>query len=116
MTTKQIIFDLLMHEPWTRERKNRYKVIWKVIHDKYHKDMLGQETFLIVGPEINSINRWITKHQADDKTLRGKDYDDKYVLVQKKMLDLGYNPGHFVDIKKIDALVPREDEFNDETY
>lgn len=116
MTLKQRVKALLESEPKARERRYRYRAVWKILHDIYHKDTWGQETFLIVGPEIGSVIRLINQFQQHNKELRGIDYDDKKKLVQAKQIELGYEPGYHQDVKKLKALIPREDELNDETY
>lgn len=95
---------LLENHPALRERRNRYKAIWELLHDKYQKDMWGKETFLIVGPEILSITRIINKVQEEHKELRGSDYADGKILSQQTQVNLGYEPGYHQDMRKLETL------------
>lgn len=106
MTLKEQVRKMLEIFPQSRERKKRYEAIWHIIFDKYHKDSIDKAMFLEVGPEILSITRLINQFQQFYPGLRGSDYDDKTMLVQKKQIELGYTPGYHQDVKKLRTHFP----------
>lgn len=110
-TIKQQVINLLTNDPAMRMRRNRYKAVWSIVYEKYQKDFWGQETFLIVGPEILSITRLINKVQEEQPELRGSDYSEGKILAQKKQIDLGYTPGYNSDLKKLETLNDKDEDY-----
>lgn len=116
ITKRTEVKNLLEARPDLRERRHRYKAIWNLLYNKYHKDTWGAQTFLIVGPEILSYTREFCKVQADNKELRGRDYNDKEMLEQEVQVNLGYTPGYHQDLKKLDTLVDEPRELKEDIY
>lgn len=113
-TLKNEVLKMLQTNIASRERKNRYRAVWFILHERHHKDTIDKQTFIDIGPEIVSIVRLINHFQKMFPDLRGDDYNDKKKLVQQTQIDLGYEPGYYGDIKKGKFYEPKE--LNDEDY
>src|SRR3990167_1353026 len=94
--------------PEARERKNRYKVLRRLLTIKYpslRDTVLTKEKLEDVIFDALSYNRSILKVQQDYEGLRGADYyENKRILEQQAKIDLGYVPGIGQDIKKLRTL------------
>ena len=106
MTLQQQVKNLLETKIEARERKNRYRTIWYILFQNIpEKEVITKEMFIDgMGKQVISTTRLICKLQKENVELRGTDYDDKEVLEQEKMLELGYNPGHAQQVKKLETL------------
>lgn len=94
MTLKQKVKEYLELQPLARERRYRARTVWNILYDLHRYTELDKERFCNLFSEIQSINRWITKWQQLDRSLRGSDYNDKFQLQQKAQIDLGYESGY----------------------
>jgi|SRR5579872_5117644 len=104
MTLKKEVYNLLNSLPEARERRNRARAVWFVLHKIHGYEVLNKDSFVEVFSDINSINRLILWHQQHNKELRGNDYNDKVVLEQNQILSLGYQPGNNYYQKKLKKL------------
>ncbi len=105
MTLKEQVKELLVNQPLARERRNRARAVWKILEIRHACTEIGKDKFLDpYFTEIQTINRLILNIQQYEPDLRGKDYADKKILEQEKMLELGYSPGHFQDVKKLSKI------------
>jgi hypothetical protein len=99
---------LLESEPLARERRNRGRAIWFLIRQEdsriQSEELMTKNIFIDNWPTINSLNRLICKVQQDNESLRGKDYKDKDILEQEKILELGYEPGYYQNVKKLKKI------------
>lgn len=99
--------------PLFRERKYRYKYILVMAlrelgytHIKLGDKMpqLSEDSMIDFAIRFDSYRHAWTDVTKDCKELRGKDYDDKKMLEQKKQIELGYSPGYHQDIAKLKTL------------
>ncbi len=104
MTLKNRVRILLENEPKARELSNRYRTVWYILYDIYHKDVIDKQMFLEVGPMIITITREIRQLQEHNETLRGTDYEKGKILAQEKQLNLGYEPGYHARKKFINKI------------
>lgn len=112
MTLKQQIKFYLEVEPRARERRNRYRTIWNIMEERYHRDSWNKDFFIEVGSEILSITRLINKVQEENSELQGEDYKDKNRLEQEVQVDLGYTPGYKQDLKNGRLYEPQENDID----
>jgi hypothetical protein len=87
------LLDYLKKEPKARERKNKNRAIGNVILEKYHTGQYSKEVMADIVGEVLTLDRQWRKILEENPDLRGADYDEKTILEQKKMLELGYEPG-----------------------
>lgn len=99
MTIKEEVKHLLQTNVEARERRNRYRAVWYILHNKYYFDVIDKNLFMKIAPEMMSINRMFNLVQKQYTTLRGDDYDDGKILAQEKQIELGYEPGYNSDIR-----------------
>lgn len=100
------LLEYLKLEPKARERKNKNRAIGNIIKKKYYSNLMQVEQSRmadIVSEVLNLDRKWrlILKENPD---LRGSDYKEKDILEQEKMLQLGYEPNYFNDIKQSKLL------------
>lgn len=100
MTLKQRVTNMLETNVTSRERKHRYRAVWFILNQMYHRDTIDKSSFIEMGPDIVSIIRLINLVQSQNENLQGSDYADKKKLVQEKQIELGYTPGYYNDIKE----------------
>lgn len=92
------LLEYLKENPEARERKNKNKVISKMVWDRYTycTEVAGTNTISkkhisdMVGEILNLDRKWrlILKENPE---LRGTDYGDKEMLEVEKQRELGYN-------------------------
>jgi len=104
----KVVLKYLEREPNFRQRKNKNKgiaILLNDIHPVINTPIkIPFETMVDIVKDCATIDRAWRKILEDRKDLRGSDYEDKKVLEQEKMLDLGYLPGHNKDLKTIKNL------------
>ncbi len=85
--------EYLEKEPMARERKNKNKVIAKIMYDQYgleYNPLTKPKLSDMVG-EILLVDRYWRKVLEENSNLRGTDYNDKAGLELDKQQELGYN-------------------------
>ena len=80
----------LKETPQARERKNKVRAIGNIMR-KTHPSIqaISPEVMDGIVDEIIDYERYWRKILLDEPTLRGKDYNTKRIVEQKKMLELG---------------------------
>lgn len=97
------IINILKDRPETRERKNKNKFVARMLQKKYPIELetISLQRMEDIVRDANSIDRAWRKALQDNPSLRGQDYEEKEVLEQEKMVELGYTPGFDQDVKKL---------------
>ena len=105
MSMSSTVEKYLQNEPKFRERKNKDRgiVILLILRYPTLRNM-GKNTLTAVMQDYASMDRAWRKLLQENEYLRGKDYNEKEVLEQKKQIELGYTPGHHQDVKKLKTL------------
>lgn len=105
-TIYEIVKRELELSPWSRERCNKNKFVARLLWKKWRIDEgrlhLGILEDMI--SDVSSYARMWQKVLQENPELRGKDYDTKFKVVQKKQLELGYESGFHDNIKKLETL------------
>lgn len=93
---KSDILKLLTEIPKARSRKYKNKALAYLFKDRpMNDDTIG---------DILNADRWYRLLLAEHPELRGNDYEDKDILSQAKVLDLGYSVRHEEFIHKSKEL------------
>ncbi len=101
------MYDYLKKFPAARERKNRYKALIALIRRKYNisHSLISDSLLEAIISDGMTYNRYITRIQQTETSLRGNDYyNNKKILEQKEKIRLEYIPKHYQDIKKLKTL------------
>lgn len=87
--------NYLKDNPRGRERRNKVRCISNVIQ-KYHPSVsdLPWEVMSDIVDEIIAYERYWRKILLENPELRGKDYETKRSVVQRKQIELGYESGY----------------------
>lgn len=87
------ILEYLKEDSRFRERRNKNKGIANMLKEKYSVlSEVNREIVLdIIGDCINWERQW-RDILLKNESLRGSDYNQKEILEQTKMLELGYEP------------------------
>lgn len=100
MTNKAKILQYLEDQPLFRERKNKDRGIvnilmrkYKPLEDAIEHGILTKDTVTAMVQDYASMDRAWRQALEQNEGLRGKDYGDKEMLEQEKMIALGYGDG-----------------------
>ena len=100
------ILQYLKDYPAFRERSTKGKWIAGICLKKYGveltpklKDQL-QDLFT----DITNADRYWRLHTGENPELQGSDYGTNSTVEAEKQIQLGYSPGHFADIRKLNTL------------
>lgn len=97
--------NYLKKQPLARERKNKDRAIVNLLLEKYPRLALIDKLILIdFVKDHNSYDRAWRKVTEENEELRGKDYNEKQKLEEKKMIELGYMPNYYQDVKQLSLL------------
>lgn len=88
---KQEILSYLKLEPRFRERKAKWRGIADLLIEKYKLDIDRRKLAEIIADGSTADRSW-RMALKENPDLRGSDYEDKDILEQEKMLELGYQP------------------------
>jgi hypothetical protein len=101
MTTYELIKQRLTDFIWFRERTNKNFGIAKLLIRQYNLDgKIDPKTLEDMLAEHATLDRTWRKVLQENPHLRGQDYDEKVILEQKKVLELGYEIGASIDNKQ----------------
>lgn len=103
MTIYEKLKSYLEVEPRGRLRKNKNRAIGNLISKQYGLEIDKNKMADMVG-EILSADRAWRKVLEDNEHLRGEDYNQKQILEENKMLELGYSPNFHKDNKTLKLL------------
>lgn len=93
---KRKVYEYLQLDPRFRERINKNKGIANLLYKQFpsflepFNSKEGRERLIEVVIAYSSMNRWWARLLQDHEDLRGKDYNDKYILREEKKKELGY--------------------------
>jgi len=112
MSAKSQVEKYLEVEPLFRERKNKDRGIVNLLMKKYpslkhciEAGLIGKETLTAIVQDHSSMDRAWRQSLEHNPYLRGKDYNEKKILVQKKQIELGYEPRYHENVKKLKTLL-----------
>jgi len=90
----------LRNEPRFRERHNKDRGIVNLLQRKYGVlTDIQKETLIAFIQDANSMDRYWRLLTGRYPELRGKDYETKKMVEQRKQVSLGYESGYFEDLK-----------------
>ena len=92
------LHDYLKAEPRARERSLKDRAIVNLLNQTY-KALDTKESRIAFVQDYNSLDRYWRLLTARHPELRGKDYDTKQIVEQRKEIELGYEVGFFRDLK-----------------
>lgn len=105
MKLEDIVLRYLESEPRFRERENKNRGIVNLLLKKYPQFAgLKKETLISFTKDASSYDRAWRRCLELNEGLRGSDYNKKTMLQQKKILELGYQPGIKRDIKLLKKM------------
>lgn len=111
MNLKSQVEKYLENETLFRERKNKDRGIVNLLMKKYpslkhciESDFISKETITAIVQDYASMDRSWRQSLEHNEHLRGKDYDDKKVLAQKKQIELGYEGGYHQNVKTLNKI------------
>lgn len=89
------VFRMLIAVPESRERRNKDYYLVKLLTSNWTREIVPSDAHLVnLVKDYNTADRFWRKCLEDHQELRGSDYAEKKKLAQKKMLELGYQPGY----------------------
>lgn len=92
MTKYDEVKILLENEPKGRERKYKNKAVAYLIRKKYQQMFqIDNDLVADILAEAYTLDRAWRQVVSENEHLRGSDYEDKEILEQEAMLELGYN-------------------------
>lgn len=96
----------LKNWPEFRERRNKNKYIGEICLKKYGIELTPKlkDQLADLVTDIDNAGRYWRLHTSENPELQGSDYGTKSTIVEEKQLELGYVPGHTVDLKKLTTL------------
>ena len=95
------VLQYLKDEPRFRERHNKDRGIVNLLQSKYHTILdVPKETLIAFIQDANSMDRYWRKLTGENPELRGKDYNTKKIVSQRKQIELGYEVRYYQDIEK----------------
>ena len=92
MTTNELIKEHLVKNINAREHKNKNRFIAFLLWKKYHlsDSEMSADVLENIVIDTSTYDRAWRQVRERNPDLRGSDYDEKVVLEQQKILDLGY--------------------------
>lgn len=88
---KQQLQKYLEMQPLARERKNKDRGIVNVLLNKYPELLfIEKESLVKFVKDYNSMDRSWRQILSETPSLRGSDYNDKDLLEEEKLVELGY--------------------------
>lgn len=88
---KQEVLNYLEKEPRFRERSAKWRGIADLLIKKYQLDIDRRKLADIIADGSTADRCW-RDELKNNPSLRGKDYEEKNVLEQEKIISLGYEP------------------------
>jgi hypothetical protein len=105
MTDKTIIEKYLEDNQDARERKHNNYAICSIIKERFDLfDIISTDGLVSICKLYSTLDRTWRKILSEREDLRGSDYNDKEMLEQEKINELGYMVGVAQDIKKLNTL------------
>ncbi len=93
MNNRTHLEKYLEAEPRARERKNKDRAIVNLLLKTYSLEHLTKEGLIELCHEFQTYDRAWRMILAEREELRGSDYENKTVLEQEKVVELGYEIG-----------------------
>lgn len=112
---KKKIHSYLLEDARFRERLNKNKGICNLLYKQFPETLKSfennREKLIDVLVAYASMNRWWSRLLQDEfhPELRGKDYNDKYILRQEKQQELGYEFGYYQDKKLLSKIISHDE-------
>jgi len=103
MTIYEKLKSYLETEPRARERSNKNRAIGNLISKQYGLEIDKNKMADMVGEILSADRAWRLILQ-NEPSLRGQDYNQKQILEENKMLELGYVPNFQQYNKKLKTL------------
>ena len=111
MSIYEEVVYFLENNPKFRERKYRGHLMCNLalkatnLGNKYSKgEKLTIQELCEFAVKFDSYRHAWTDVTKDVPGLRGTDYEEKEVLVQEKLIEMGYRGGHYEDVKTLKSL------------
>ena len=111
MTIQEEMVYYLENNPKFRERKYRGHLLCNLalratgLGNKYSRgEKLTIQEMCDFAVKFDSYRHAWTDVMKDVIFLRGKDYEDKEVLEQNKLIEMGYTSGHYQDVNRLKKL------------
>lgn len=114
---KKTIYEFLVKYTKFRERQYKNKGIAYLLHEKFPQIReIPSDKLIKVLVAYASMNRWWSRILQDfHPELRGKDYNDKYILRQERQQELGYEFGFYQNKKLLEKIAPYETDKSTQT-
>lgn len=91
---KEKLLDYLKIQPLARERKNKDRACINLLVKSYPSlAEINPKILVSFVQDYGSMDRYWRQILLEQPELRGSDYDDKKILSQEKVLELGYEVG-----------------------
>ena len=98
MNLQNRVHQMLKEIPWTRERLRKDEAIVKLLTNKKqwdgNKTVFTLQELTDLAKDFDSANRYWRLLTARHTELQGRDYKDKIIYEQRKILDLDYEMGY----------------------
>ena len=105
MLLRQKEKNYLENEIRFRERKNKNRGIINLLREKYPIfNSFSKEQLIDFILDFTTCDRHWRKILFEEPNLRGTDYDEKKKLSQEMQLGLGYEPGYYQNIKRLQKI------------
>jgi len=99
------MMNMLETEPRARERRNKRRAVARIVQERYPvlKD-IQIDTLVEAIDDADSLDRYWRLILSEREDLRGKDYNTKRIVEERKEIDLGYEPGYNQSRKQLEML------------
>lgn len=111
MTIYDEVVHYLENNPKFRERKYRGHLLCNLalratgLGNKYSRgEKLSVQEMCDFAVKFDSYRHAWTDVTKDVISLRGEDYEDKEMLEQNKLIEMGYTSGHYQDVNRLKNL------------
>ena len=99
------LLELLQKDTRTRERSNKNRTLAYLIRKNYNIEIDNGKMADIVGEILTRDREWRQLLEKNPE-LRGRDYKDKTLLENEKLVELGYNVKHEEETMDINKSRP----------
>lgn len=98
------IYSFLQRNVWARERRNKDKAIVLALYERNYGYPKNPQQLVEFVQDYNSADRYWRLLTSAHPELRGQDYDTKQIVEQRKVLNLGYEPGYHEVNRRLETV------------
>lgn len=101
---KKKVYDIIVKYSEARERRNKSKVVAGLIKKDFPVLNVDYKLLAEILERAETYDRYWRKILEENENLRGSDYKTKKRVVQRKQIELGYEPNYHKNIQTLKML------------